>query len=115
MQIEIRGQHVELTGALRSHIERRVLFALGRFQSRIFRVTVRLQDVNGPRGGVDKGCRLSVELVGGGSQHIDELSSDLYIAVDGALERTARVVERELSRQATFERTTVRGLATIME
>lgn len=115
MQIEIRGQHVELTGALRSHIERRVVFALGRFQSRIYRVTVRLQDVNGPRGGVDKGCRLSVELSGGGSQHVEERSSDLFIAVDGAVDRAARVVEREFSRQATFERTTVRGLAQVME
>ena len=54
MQLRIRGVNYGLDDGLKDHIERRLRFALGRFAARIHRLTVRLTDVNGPRGGLDK-------------------------------------------------------------
>ena len=51
MQLEMRGVNYDLDDVLKGHIERRLRFALGRFAARIGRLTVRLTDVNGPRGG----------------------------------------------------------------
>jgi hypothetical protein len=51
MQLEMRGVNYDLDDALKHHIKRRLGFALRRFAARILRLTVRLTDVNGPRGG----------------------------------------------------------------
>ena len=40
MKIDIRGHRIEVTEALRTHIERRLQFALGRFGARVTAVTV---------------------------------------------------------------------------
>ena len=69
MRLEIHARNYELSDGLKDLIERRVRTALGRFARRIDRVTVSLSDVNGPRGGADKLCRLSVALLPRGSRH----------------------------------------------
>jgi putative sigma-54 modulation protein len=64
MQIEIKTREFPLTDALRSHTERRLFYALSRLDEPIQRLVIRLSDINGPRGGVDKYCRLQLVLVG---------------------------------------------------
>ncbi len=41
---------------------RQLEFALGRFGSRVRSLTVRLSDLNGPKGGIDKRCLVTVRL-----------------------------------------------------
>ena len=66
MRLDIRSRNVAITGELRQHIERRVGQALNRFDgTSAFRIV--LVDVNGPKGGPDKVCRVTVVLVGRGS------------------------------------------------
>ena len=62
VRFEIRGQNIRLSDALRTRAERSVRLALGRFGARVSRVTVRVADVNGPRGGDDKRCRIAVAV-----------------------------------------------------
>ena len=74
MKFGIQGRHIELTAALLAHVERRLRFALSRFGQKIRLAAVQLADLNGPRGGLDKQCRvrghpLSVgEADGGGNR-----------------------------------------------
>src|SRR4051812_10993910 len=63
MQLEMRGVNYVLSDGLKDYIERRLRFTLGRFPARIDRLTVRLSDVNGPRGGIDKRCRIALVLI----------------------------------------------------
>ena len=44
--------------------QQRLRFALGRFADRVRSLTVRLSDINGPRGGRDKRCTIAVRLAG---------------------------------------------------
>ena len=72
---------------------------LGKFASSIERVGVRVEDVNGPRGGVDHACRVKVVL--------SELPSVTYVAqdastapaIDRALTGSERAVRRALDRR----------------
>jgi len=105
MQIEIRGQHIHLDDSVKAHIEKRIGFALGRFRSHILKVVVRATDVNGPRGGLDKQCKVTVDLLPSGSYVVEELDSDLVAAVDRMAARLGRMVEREVGRRQSFERT----------
>ncbi len=97
MQIEIRSGGFSVTAAIRSYTHRRLDFALGRFAGRIQRVNVFLGDVNGPKGGVDKLCRI-VTASAGGAAVIEEVHPDLYRAIDRAAHRTGHKIAREAGR-----------------
>ena len=90
MQIDIRPSNLALQPEHRERIARRVGFALSRLSGRIRRVEVRLADVNGPRGGIDKRCRVLVHMSGGGSMLVEEKSSDLLTLIDRAIDRAGR-------------------------
>lgn len=101
MELEIRVQHTDLTEALRSYVERRLRFSLGRFGGRVGRVTVRIFDLNGPRGGNDKCCRLSAGVVPSGGVGVEATDANLYAAIDRATERLGRSFRRHLDRMRT--------------
>lgn len=107
MRIDIRWKGTKRTEALVQHIRRRAGFALGRLADRIRRVEVRLEDVNGPRGGVDKRCR--VEVAGPfGSRIVEVHDSDFRAAVDRAMETARRTVVRNLQRPLSRRTATLR-------
>jgi ribosome-associated translation inhibitor RaiA len=109
MQLEIRAR-LGMSEGLRSTIERRMAFALGRFGARIAGVTVWLSDVNGPRGGVDKRCRVQVALASGPAVRVEDADADLYAAIGRAAERVGRAVARDLARRRETGGVTLRDL-----
>jgi ribosome hibernation promoting factor len=98
MRMEIRGRNLWLTPALLDHVERRVRDALGRYRARVRRVTVRLFDANGDRGGIDKQCRIVVQTVPGNAIVVEDIDTDLYAAVTRAASRAAEGLRRRLER-----------------
>lgn len=98
MRIEIQARGFALTQGLRAHVDRRLQFALSRFQDRLGRITVHLSDVNGPRGGVDKLCQLRLCVQGLPQIVVKDTEADLYIAVDRAAERAGRLLRCQLRR-----------------
>lgn len=98
MQIEIHAHDFPLTEDLRAHVERRFQFAVGRFQDQLLSVIVRLSDINGPRGGVDKHCQVQIRLRGLPKIVIKDTEADLYVAVDRAADRSGRTLARNLQR-----------------
>jgi len=64
---ELKDKGVIRPKDLPDHIERRLRFALAKFDSRIQKVIVFLHDQNGPRGGIDKVCRILVKTRGCGA------------------------------------------------
>lgn len=90
--------------SLVAHVERRLQFALSRFSGRIRRVDVFLADENGPRGGIDKTCRIVVRLRDGGDVVAEVSDIDWVIAVDRATTRIGHTTGRELSRQRASRR-----------
>jgi putative sigma-54 modulation protein len=98
MKIEVRFRGLSSSDALREHASRRVHFHLSRFGKEVTSVLMRIADINGPKGGVDKRCQVTVRGPRFGSATLDDLSGDAYSAVDIAVERIGRAVRRELRR-----------------
>ncbi|NOZ09925.1 MAG: HPF/RaiA family ribosome-associated protein [Gammaproteobacteria bacterium] len=98
MQIDIQALNFSLTDALRRYTERRLDFALSTRDDYIQRVAVRLSDINGPRGGADKCCRIQVVLAHLADVVIDDTETNLYAAIDRATDRAGRTVGRRLAR-----------------
>jgi len=99
MRLRIQGRGFCLTDGLRAHVERRLAFALGRRRGQVRSVTVLLDDVNGPRGGVDKRCRIVVQLSASGDVRLEQLDPSLYTSIDRAADRARRAVARKLGRR----------------
>ncbi len=104
MWVQVVGRGVVLDEALRERVERRLGFALGRFGDRVGRVAVHLSDVNGPRGGVDKRCRIVAEVPGGrsGAVVIEDAAAELDPLIDRAADRIGQSVRRRLDRGRLF-------------
>ena len=90
----------EMSDALREYIERKLQLSLDRFDHRLDRVRVRLEDVNGPRGGLDKHCRLHVTGRPSWRIHVEGAGVTFYDAVDAATHRARRSVGQLLARLA---------------
>lgn len=98
MVIEVRFRALDASESLREHATRALHAQLGRHEAELDSVVLRISDVNGPRGGVDKRCQITVRGARLGNVSLDELREDPYAAVEVAIERVARVVGRELDR-----------------
>ena len=98
MYLAVRGQNVGSTQILTDYCLRRVLIGLRRFAGRVGQVTVRLKDVNGPRGGIDKRCQLLVDVADVGQLVFEAVHSDLFRAIDLAVDRAKHGVAREVKR-----------------
>lgn len=98
MIVDIHGQGLTVTPALAAHLRRRLGFVLTRHSDRIQRVAVRVGDVNGPRGGVDKYCRIQVHLTDVPVAVIRDAGADLYAVIDRAADRVGRVVVKHIDR-----------------
>jgi len=95
----IRSVERELGPDDRAYIRRKLGTRLGKFADSIERVSVRARDVNGPRGGIDRMCRIKVVLRGLPSVLYEARDARLNAAVDGALAGVARAVRRSLQRR----------------
>lgn len=94
MFLNVISRGVVLTDSMRHALQRKLEFALDRFGDRLERVDVTVEDLNGPRGGVDKRVRL---LLSGPAQRgvVIEARGDNVMAVAStAVERAAHVVSR---------------------
>lgn len=101
MLIAIHCRGFPLTDAIEDHVHNRLGFALARGGSRVGRVVVRLSDLNGPQGGIDKRCLIEIRLDGLPTVVVEDVESDLYTAIDRAVGRAGRTVMRRLALDST--------------
>lgn len=99
MKIEIRTRGFSLTPAIRTFAERRLEVALDRHRDRISRARVNLADLNGPRGGADKSCRVELRLRGRRTVRATVVDPDAYVAIGAAVHRAARSATRAIERE----------------
>lgn len=103
MQVLFKSRHPE-ADELRELTERRVRFVLRRLGWLVPRAEVRMSDVNGPRGGIDKRCQVALRTEGAGMVVVASVASSWRSALDNALARAARFLVRELRRSSEAHR-----------
>ena len=81
MKLELRARHRIMDSRLRQLCDRYLFYALGRFEDRIRRVQLSIEDVSGPRGGRDSRCVLRVGLRHGGALSVESTEMRPEVAV----------------------------------
>jgi putative sigma-54 modulation protein len=95
MHIQTRG--FIATDAIRDYAVRRLQFVLSSHAD-VVNVDMTLADVNGPKGGRDKCCKIRLSVSGEAPIHIEDMNDDMYAAIDSATERCKRTLVRRVTR-----------------
>jgi ribosome-associated translation inhibitor RaiA len=88
----VRSIGVELTEDDHSYIRGKLLTKLAKFARSIQRVSVRVTDLNGPRGGIDQVCSIKVVLNGLPSVVVTRRHASVQAAIDAALHAMEQAV-----------------------
>ena len=96
---QIRTADVELTREDKAYIRHKIDARIAKFARPVERVSFRLADVNGPKGGVDKVCRAKVVVSGRPTFVVERRDNSARAAVDETLDATARAVRKVLRRR----------------
>lgn len=105
MLIAIRETGIGLSSDGRAYAIDRVERALATARTHIRKVMIYLTDLNGPRGGADKLCRLAVTLDTGRPVVVVTNGETVTGAVDGAADKAGEVVHDEIHRRSDRRRT----------
>ena len=109
MRIHVRAVNLALHPRARAEVEHRLQDALGRLEPRLQRVSVRLVDQNGPRGGEDISCLVEVRLRPRGVLYVEETDSDVMAAVGRSAEAARTAITRLRERARDLRRRRPRG------
>jgi ribosomal subunit interface protein len=101
VKVVVRDRKVEVTQALRMHVERRLGLALGRFSDKVAQVTVLFSEV-----GALKRCQIEIG-VRSPRLLVEDTDVDLFAAVDHATERASRALARALDRERALTEDTI--------
>jgi ribosome-associated translation inhibitor RaiA len=104
MKIDVHARRFKLTESLRNAVHREIARLAQALGAGITRVSVRLFDVNGLRGGPDKGCLVHAKFTDGTSIVGSDVDADLYRSVPAAFEKVLRSRRMSRARHHTLRR-----------
>ena len=102
--LSFQGRDVPLTQQLKAYADRRLSSALGRFGNRVQDIALWFDDINGPRGGTDKRCRVQVRLKRKGQFVVSAVAANEYLALSHAADRARTLMDRTLKQLRTKRR-----------
>jgi ribosome-associated translation inhibitor RaiA len=96
MAIEIRGSAGDMV--LEAHVQERMAPVVERLRATPSGALVSFFDENGPKGGVDIRCSVTVHLPARRSVHVEHMGETARLAFDAAFEVLERQLERDVER-----------------
>ena len=95
---------------LRQSLERNLTFALSRFADEIEQITAKTEDINGPRGGIDKRCTLRAKTRRHGVIEVTQDCVSLGSGLARCARRLGHSVSRTIKQRQSFSRDSIRRL-----
>jgi putative sigma-54 modulation protein len=110
MKIRVQGVGTDNNEARElGQIQKAYQFALDRFVHSIRDVEVWCGDVNGPKGGIDKTCRVQLRLYPRGLLTAKSSGSSFAQAAKDACEKVRTLLSKKLSKRKTYNRPQLEG------
>lgn len=99
MDIDVQSRDFPLTEPLREALLISAREYRDAYRRLVRKVAVRVHDVNGPDGGIDKACVVIADLTDGRVLVCTEVNADLYRAIPGAFAKARRGAKAARRRQ----------------
>ena len=99
MSVDVNWSASDFNEESKNIVSRQLQYLLGRYRAVTMRVRVRFSDVNGPKGGMDKRCVVSVKLRHAGEITITGEGVSYFEVFQASFERLVRSIRRELAKQ----------------
>ena len=104
MKIWVKGRDRGTNEALRAFVADRVVSNVSRISQKSRSIAISIQDVNGPRGGIDHMIRVIVRLTSGGSVVVRQRASNVHAGALQAIARAVQAAKRKLGRRRSTRR-----------
>ncbi|QRN94579.1 ribosome-associated translation inhibitor RaiA [Archangium violaceum] len=100
MKVLMRGVHLDLTDSLRDYANQHLVDPIARYiDDEATEIEIALVDINGPKGGVDQECRVTVRMPGFSGIHITETAETMFQAIDATRDRLEKTVKRTVEKR----------------
>jgi putative sigma-54 modulation protein len=100
MKVLLRGVHLGLSDNLKQYVDTHLVAHIERFaDDEASEIDIALKDTNGPKGGLDKECSVTVRMPGLESVHVTEVAETLFQAIDATRDRLENALKRTLERR----------------
>ena len=100
IDIELAPKDPDLLQRMRERVEK----AVSKLTTPPVRVLVNFEDVNGPRGGLDTRCGMTLRVPGRRLLHVEELAANAWLAFSGAADALDRSLQKQAERETTRRR-----------
>lgn len=97
VQVHIRG--MQSASEIRSLVQDQIDHVLSKFEEHVGTVTVNVEDINGPRGGIDKHCRCVVNFKRRSPLIIEDQDDSVRRLVDRVCQRVSQNTAKRLARK----------------
>ena len=97
MKITLHTINLDLPNSARTRMEQRITSILSRLEHRILHVRVRVEDINGPKGGIDHRCQIEVQLKHGTQLIVEARDVENSVRSEGEQRTSVFLLARESS------------------
>jgi len=104
MQINVTSNNLVVSKKLKEELINRTKAAFGRTQDRIAWASVTLSDINGPKGGRDKECKVKLTLPGQPSILVMARKDNIFKAITAALSTANITLKKKLKKHRAIQR-----------
>jgi len=98
MNLRVKSRGFKVTKALHNRVKSKLHRIFSRYGDRIRGAEVTLQDINGPKGGEDMTCLVTIKLNKSKPIVVKEQAADLYDAINTCAQRATLKMERHIKR-----------------
>ena len=98
MEFDIQERGIKLNDSMVTYLKERINSTLGNRYNQIQRITVQLGKINRPLGKINSLCHVRITLPRLKDIVIEDIQSDIYVAIFRATDRVSRTVNRRLAR-----------------
>jgi ribosome-associated translation inhibitor RaiA len=105
----IRGHHVDVDESLERYVRERTSRKLAKFAHDEQRITVRFEDLNGPKGGLSIACRIEILVPAAPTIVIEDRAARPRDAFDLAVDEAARALAHSLEKRQRSQGKPARG------
>lgn len=107
MKLSLTLKGVEKTPGFDRLLQRKLHYAFDQFGHLVQQVALAVEDLNGPKGGVDKRCRVAISVPRHPSVVVEGRGEAVLAVVSDAIDRAAQALARLRDRRHTRRRASV--------